>query len=71
MLVSSCELWCNTVQSSVTVCIPHTCSEEYDSYGLVAATPAAGAERDERQEEGEEGEGRAPQQQGQCGDLPV
>lgn len=67
--VSSCELcW---VQSSVTVCILHTYSEEYESYGLVAATPAAEAERDERHEEGEEGEGRAPQQQGQCGDLPV
>lgn len=59
------------VQSSVAVCVLHTYSEEYESYGLVAAAPAAEAERGERQEEGEEGEGRAPQQQGQCGDLPV
>lgn len=53
------------------MCILRTCGEEYDGYGLVAATPAAEAEREERHEEGEEGECCSAQQQGQCGDLPV
>lgn len=65
-------LFC-TFRSSSLFCFfsLRTCREQHDSHELVAEIPGAEAQRDQRHKEGEQGEGHSPQQQGQCGDLPV